>query len=178
MLHLSKTGRIDIVITYSDIKAKRDEVKASRNAYVQKIRSMAKKLMDAYLQSLQLPSEQWCDINGDKHPYAYIMDGGFMKRPEGLGVDLHKGASFELFTVTDDDLRDPQAEKVHVSINIIDDEVFEIAVTGYKAEVFTPVNSDEKIKEICEFIKDSVLMSINDVAFGARKNDNTIKLWG
>lgn len=42
MTPFSKLGRINIVITYNDIKAKREATKKAQKAYVQKLRDMAK----------------------------------------------------------------------------------------------------------------------------------------
>ncbi|MGC6230564.1 hypothetical protein VU677_07350 [Hafnia paralvei] len=177
MAPFSKLGRINIVITYNDIKAKREATKEAQKAYVQKLRDVAKKLIDTYTQSLELPNESWRNLNGDKHPYVYIQSGGFDCLPENVGVDPYKGASFDLYTVTDDNPREPQTEKVTVSINVIDGEKIEVVVTGSRIEAFTPVDSDEKINEVCEFIKDNIIMSMNDVSFGISTPKESVRLW-
>lgn len=176
MAHFSKTGRIDIVITYSDIKAKRNDALVAQKAYAQKIRDTAKKLMDAYIHSLQLPSEQWSDIQGTKHPYVYIQSNGFEEAVEDIRVNFQDGASFDLLTVTDDDPRAPQTEKVQVSINVTDGKL-EVGISGYRVERFSPVDSDAKINEICEFIKDSILMSMSDFSLGNGVAKNAVNLW-
>lgn len=177
MVRFSMPRRIDIVITYSDIRAKRDATKEAKKAYFQKLRNVAKKLTDKYIQSLELPSEYWKDLNGSKCPYVFIRSGGFDCQPENIGVDLHEGVSFELFTVTDDNPRDPQTEKVNISINVIDGEKIAVSVAGVKSETFSPVDTDEKLNEVCEFIKDNVILSMNNVSFGAQSPKEAVKLW-
>lgn len=165
------------MITYNDIKAKRDEARAAKKAYVQSLRDVAKKLVDAYVASLQLTSEYWVSLEGEKRPYVFIIDQGFECKAEDLRVDLQDGAKFELHTVTDDDPREPLTENVRVGINVIDAEKIEVIVRGYRIEAFAPVDTDEKINEVCEFIKDSILMSMNGVSFGAGASKESVKLW-
>lgn len=164
------------MITYNDIKAKQAEIRKAQKAYVQKLRDVAKWLVDAYIKSLQLPKEQWSDSEGNQRPYVYIKCDGFECRPEDLKIDLCTGAYFELCTVVDDDPREAKGEKVSVSVNSADNGEIEIIVRGYENKTFSAVDSDEKINNICEFIKDSILMSMNDVSFGG-KSSEAFKLW-
>lgn len=158
--------RIDAVITYADIRAKRAEILKAEQEYVQRLRDTAKRLVSAYESSLALPELQWRDIEGELHPYVYICLNGFNVRPEDLQADLRDGIAFNLYTVVDDNPRQSASVKVSVKIALLDGDNLTVSVNGYQARTFSHVDTDAKINEICEFIKDSILMSMNDVKFG------------
>jgi hypothetical protein len=116
---------------------------------------------------LQLPNESWIDIKGSKHPYVFVQIDGVNSDLEYIGINSDKGISFDLLTVTDDSPCCSQSEKVSVSINVIHDGQIEVIITGFKFGTFSYVNTDEKISEICEFIKNSILLSMTAVSHAA-----------
>ena len=158
--------RIDTVVTYADIRAKQAEILKAEQEYIQRLRDTAKRLVNAYEASLALPELQWRDIDGELHPYVYIRLNDFGVRPEDLQADLQDGAAFDLYTVVDDNPRRSASVKVAVKIALLDGDNLTVSVDGYQARTFSHVDTDAKINEICEFIKDSILMSMNDVTFG------------
>ncbi|EGE65431.1 hypothetical protein NKK66_RS25745 [Escherichia coli] len=155
--------RIDTVVTYADIRAKRAEILKAKQEYIQRLRDTATRLVNAYESSLALPELQWRDIEGELHPYVYICFNGFSVRPEDLQVDLRDGVAFKLYTVVDDNPRQSASMEVGVKIVLLDGDNLTISVNGYGDRTFSHVDTDAKINEVCEFIKDSILMSMNDV---------------
>ncbi|ANO77477.1 hypothetical protein CHS42_003106 [Escherichia coli] len=155
--------RIDTVVTYADIRAKRAEILKAKQEYIQRLRDTATRLVNAYESSLALPELQWRDIEGELHPYVYICLNGFSVRPEDLQVDLRDGVAFNLYTVVDDNPRQSASVEVGVKIVLLDGDNLTISVNGYGDRTFSHVDTDAKINEVCEFIKDSILMSMNDV---------------
>ncbi|CAM6963594.1 MULTISPECIES: hypothetical protein [Escherichia] len=158
--------RIDTVVTYVDIRAKRAEILKAEQEYIQRLRDTAKRLVNAYEDSLELPASQWRDINGKERPYVYISWRGHDKKPEDLWVELQDGVEFDLCTVIDDNPRQSEWVKVGVKILLLDGDNITISVDGYQARTFSHVDTYAKFNEICEFIKDSILMSMNEVKFG------------
>ncbi|MFO6427072.1 hypothetical protein ACLBOM_21425 [Escherichia coli] len=53
---------------------------------------------------------------------------------------------------------------ITVSILLLDGDNMTISVDGYQARTFSHVDTNE-INEVCEYIKDSILMSMNEVTF-------------
>ncbi|WP_242457646.1 hypothetical protein [Citrobacter portucalensis] len=158
--------RIDTVVTYADIRAKQVEILEAEREYIQRLRDTAKRLVNAYEDSLSLPASQWRDINGKERPYVYISWRGQDKKPEDLWVELHDGVVFDLYTVVDDNPRQSASVKVGVKIMLLDGDNITVSVDCYQARTFSHVDTDAKLNEICGFIKDSILMSMNDVKFG------------
>lgn len=158
--------RIDTVVTYVDIRAKRAEILKAEQGYIQRLRDTAKRLVSVYENSLELPASQWRDINGKERPYVYISWRGHVNKPEDLRVELQDGVEFDLCTVIDDNPRQSEWVKVGVKILLLDGDNITISVDGYQARTFSHVDTYAKFNEVCEFIKDSILMSMNDVKFG------------
>lgn len=158
--------RIDTVVTYVDIRAKRAEILKAEQGYIQRLRDTAKRLVSVYENSLELPASQWRDINGKERPYVYISWRGHVNKPEDLRVELQDGVEFDLCTVIDDNPRQSEWVKVGVKILLLDGDNITISVDGYQARTFSHVDTYAKFNEICEFIKDSILMSMNEVKFG------------
>ncbi len=158
--------RIDTVVTYADIRAKRAEILKAEQEYIQRLRDTAKRLVSVYEDSLELPASQWRDINGKERPYVNILWNGHNTKPEDLRVELQDGVAFNLWTVVDDNPRQSTSVKVGIQILLLDGDNITISVDGYQARTFSHVDTDAKINEVCEFIKDSILMSMNDVKFG------------
>ncbi|NUH56534.1 hypothetical protein HUK76_23090 [Citrobacter portucalensis] len=154
------------MVTYADIRAKQVEILEAEREYIQRLRDTAKRLVNAYEDSLSLPASQWRDINGKERPYVYISWRGQDKKPEDLWVELHDGVVFDLYTVVDDNPRQSASVKVGVKIMLLDGDNITVSVDCYQARTFSHVDTDAKLNEICGFIKDSILMSMNDVKFG------------
>ncbi len=156
------------MITYANIRAKQAEIQEAKREYIQRLRGAAKRLVKAYEDSLALPKAKWLDIDGKSHPYVYISHDGCCEETEDLRVDLHDGVTFNLGTVVDDDPRQSASVNVGIQILLFDGDKIAISVDGYRAITFLCVDSDTRINEVCEFIKDSILMSMNDVSFGKK----------
>ncbi|ECD3769632.1 hypothetical protein E0S08_25895 [Salmonella enterica subsp. enterica serovar Onderstepoort] len=154
------------MVTYADIRAKQAEILEAKQEYIQRLRDTAKRLVSVYEDSLELPASQWRDINGKERPYVYISWCGHDNKPEDLRVELQDGVEFDLCTVIDDNPRQTASVKVGVKIVLLDGDNITISVDGYQARTFSHVDTYAKINEVCEFIKDSILMSMNDVKFG------------
>lgn len=154
------------MVTYADIRAKQAEILEAKQEYIQRLQDTAKRLVNAYETSLKLPAALWYDIQGKEHPYVSVMFNCLSIQPEDLRVDLRDGISFDLCTVVDDDPRRSASVKVGVKIVLLDGDNLTISVNGYQDRTFSHVDTDAKINEICEFIKDSILMSMNNVKFG------------
>ncbi|EIE3257210.1 hypothetical protein LDH75_004727 [Escherichia coli] len=154
------------MVTYADIRAKQAEILKAEQEYIQRLRDTAKRLVSVYEGSLELPASQWRDINGKERPYVYISWRGHVNKPEDLRVELQDGVEFDLCTVIDDNPRQSASVKVAVKIVLLDGDNITISVDGYQARTFSHVDSYAKFNEVCEFIKDSILMSMNDVKFG------------
>ncbi|ENY3616507.1 hypothetical protein ACFMH7_004831 [Escherichia coli O8:H49] len=154
------------MVTYADIREKQAKILKAEQEYIQRLRDTAKRLVSAYEDSLELPVSQWRDINGKERPYVHILWNGHNIKPEDLRVDLQDGVAFDLWTVVDDNPRQSASVKVGIQIVLLDGDNIAISVDGYRAITFLHVDTDVQINEICEFIKDSILMSMNDVKFG------------
>ncbi|MEE7157310.1 hypothetical protein [Escherichia coli] len=168
MVYFSVYRRIETVITYADIREKQAEIQEARQEYIQRLRDMAKRLVKTYEDSLALPKPRWLDIDGNSHPYVYLSHDSCCEKPEDLQVDFQDGVTFNLYTVVDDDPRQSVSVNITVSILLIDGDNMTISVDGYQARTFSHVDTNAKINEVCEYIKDSILMSMNEVTFGKK----------
>lgn len=165
------------MITYQDIKAKQQLATERKHAYLQEVCYLAKKLIDIYSSSLKLPDAHWCDAVGDKHPYVYIANGNKHCSPADFVTGPDNVAYFDLYTVTDDDPHHPETEKVRILINRTDCDTFDITVAGYRIETFPSVDTDEKISELSEFIKNNIMMSLNNTLCLGQKIKEPGYLW-
>ncbi|EOK6109815.1 hypothetical protein ACM7X3_002873 [Escherichia coli] len=152
------------MITYDDIKAKRDTLKKTQREYVQTIRQAAKQLIDNYKASLDVSGKFWINILGEQQEYVYITQGGNYCELEDLIVELHGGGRFSLVTVIDDDPRAFVSVNSDISI-YIEKEHLTVFVDGYGRKTFDYVDSEKKFNEISDFIKDSVLLSLDRLDF-------------
>lgn len=168
MVYFSVYRRIETVITYADIREKQAEIQEARQEYIQRLRDMAKRLVKTYEDSLALPKPRWLDIDGNSHPYVYLSHDSCCEKPEDLQVDFQDGVTFNLYTVVDDDPRQSVSVNITVSILLLDGDNMTISVDGYQARIFSHVDTNAKINEVCEYIKDSILMSMNEVTFGKK----------
>lgn len=168
------------MITFNDFKERRKARKEERKAYVQRVRECAGKLISIYIDSLQLPNETWKDSAGKDCPYVFIQDlaprtgDGNHAKPEEPTVDPSSGARFVLFTITDDDPNKPKYESTRISISLSGD-ALEVSIESLNT--FSPIDSDEKYSEVCEFIKEGILESIGDNAFGKKQFAESVNLW-
>lgn len=168
------------MITFNDFKEKRKARKEDRKAYVQRVRECAGKLISHYVDSLQLPNDTWKDAAGKAYPYVFIQDleprtgDGNHAKPEELTVDSSAGARFVLVTITDDDPNKPQHESTRITISLVGDDL-EVDIEGL--HTFSPIDSDEKYSELCEFIKERILESIGGNGFGKKQPKESVNLW-
>ncbi|EIU1133464.1 hypothetical protein L3365_002639 [Salmonella enterica subsp. enterica serovar Kua] len=134
------------------------------------------KVIDTYVRSLKLPSGNWCDAVGDKHPYVYITNGNARCSPAEIVTVPDNIAYFDLYTITDDDPHHPKAEKIRILMNVTDYDTFDVTVAGYRVETFRAVGTDEKIADISEFIKNDIIMSLNNSSLVGYKLKDPIYL--
>ncbi|EAT7910207.1 hypothetical protein QON05_000082 [Salmonella enterica] len=62
-------------------------------------------------------------------------------------------------------------------MNVTDYVTFDVTVAGYRVETFRAVDTDEKIAEISEFIKNDIIMSLNNSLLVGYKIKDPIYLW-
>ncbi|EKN6041458.1 TPA: hypothetical protein ACPY8J_000559 [Yersinia enterocolitica] len=170
------------MITFNDLKEMRRANKEARKASVRRVRESASKLLSVYVESLQFPDEFLKDVRSEYYPYVYIQDihprtgDGINCKPTELTVDPANRIEFILFTVTDDNPDNLQHERLNIAIGIIDDGI-EIIVKAEQAGSFHPVDSEENYSEICEFIKENILMSMSGNYFGTSQESESVSLW-
>ncbi|WP_354691042.1 hypothetical protein [Phytobacter sp. RSE-02] len=171
------------MISFSDFKSKRNELKEKRIAYRNKIREASQIFLDTYIQSLELPSKSFQSINGETHPYVYVAIDGQGVHPENAfdkaRVDLENGLAFELITAFDDDPQRYKYHRISLTMYLIsgDDEP---TLSLGNGNVFCNIKDSQKIQEACELIKHKILLEIESEQIGKKKikeNGKHQNLW-
>lgn len=162
----SKPWKNPMTITYADIKKKREQLDDKRSAHVNRIINGIRQLRNEYFSSLQTPNQLWKDIHGEEHEYVLLQDDqGFEVKPQTIHLNENYEASFVLSTVIDDTPRGGCAINVPIKIFIMDGkitvEVNKPTSRDYQSYIITEVE-DGSYFEVCEKIKDSVFVAIND----------------
>ncbi|HBN7019238.1 TPA: hypothetical protein PJF92_000116 [Escherichia coli] len=155
-----------MTITYEDIKNKRKQLDDKRSAHVARVVDGIRGLRDSYISSLELPSKTWMDINGKERQYVLLRNSdGYELQPHTIPLNEDYKASFIISTVVDDTPRGGGEVYVPVVVFIIDDklkvEVNEPASWEFHS-CFVAEGEQGAFDEVCEKIKDAVLMSIAD----------------
>ncbi len=155
-----------MTITYEDIKNKRKQLDDKRSAHVARVVEGIRGLRDAYISSLKLPSKTWMDINGNERQYVVLRNrDGFELQPHTIPLNEDYKASFIISTVVDDTPRGGGAIAVPISVFIIDGKLSVEVNEPTSWEFYSSYIAEGEqgaFDEVCEKIKDAVLMSIVD----------------
>ncbi|PHM60594.1 hypothetical protein Xsto_03850 [Xenorhabdus stockiae] len=155
-----------MTITYNDIREKTAKVKEEREAKINLIYSEAFVLIEAYKHSLGLKKDDvWFNLNGEPKPYVMtglLGDEQFQKLPlTSIELTPEYHLKFIIGTVTDDTPRGGSASLVEIELFVDGHQM--TAKVGAGSKKFPIFDGDRT--NICDAIKDEVMMMINDANF-------------
>ncbi|EMF6669778.1 hypothetical protein RGI97_002803 [Serratia marcescens] len=154
-----------MAITFKDLAEKQQQINETQRQYRQGIRDAAKNLFDNYVSSLNLEKRTWKSLNGKEYPYIYVNEGS----PEDLQVDLTEGSIFTIVTIADATPRTTVGYNVTIHIYVQDDALsIQVGDPENYYKNFYPVDSESKLSEVSEAIKDAVMMQMNEVSVGKK----------
>ncbi|POE20491.1 hypothetical protein [Pectobacterium odoriferum] len=153
-----------MALTYQDIRAKREQNEERRDRLINTVIKEAHELLIEYVESLELGSATWADINGVNREYveAGVMFGGEFKRYplNSITLDDKYGARFAIATVIDDTPRGGEIIPIGVYLYIRDGNV--IVNIDNSNRPITVIQGENKYKNVCEEIKTQTLVAMND----------------
>lgn len=155
-------------ISYADIKRKCIELEMKRETRQEFLRRCANSLANEFKASLGLPASTWFDANGVEHPYVRIGEmndkGNFERKPiPGFRLDENLALTFMLSTVIDDS---PYTGGPHylvtVSMKVVNGQLVADLGRGKKQIIVTSPEEDGAYMEVCEGIKELIIMGFTD----------------
>lgn len=153
-----------MTVTYKEIRERQEQLNTTRNERINRVISEAVTLVKMYVESLQLENSTWKDIQGVEQPYVFtgvMSNGEFTKTPlTDIEVDNNYGLDFYVCTVTDDSPRGGQSSMLNIYL-YIEGGVVKVGLPDSGKTI--PV-IDGNCTQVCDAMKDHVLMSIRDFA--------------
>lgn len=169
------------MITFSDFKNKRAELKENRNQYKESIRSSINDFIGIYINSLALPAETFRTEDSGEHPYVYVLNenGGWSYSFTNLKVDKINGATFELFTVVDDEPPLPRPVGTRINVHYLDDQLVYVLVADRQDKnISVSIKTTQSLSDFSEIVKSSIISKIESEPFGKKSSDDgSVKLW-
>ncbi|MCP9270370.1 hypothetical protein M5U04_20410 [Xenorhabdus sp. XENO-1] len=152
-----------MTVTYKTIRERKITVNEIRKDNINRIYREATDLVEAYKRSLELDNETWIDVQGATRPYvmAGIMsEYAFeQKAPTSINLTPDYHLHFVIATVIDDSPRGGDTALVDVELFIDGNQMTARVEQGYE-NIY--IFDDDKT-EVCDTIKDTVLMIINNM---------------
>ncbi|MEQ1964351.1 hypothetical protein ABLB69_14520 [Xenorhabdus khoisanae] len=152
-----------MTVTYKTIRERKITVDEIRKDNINRIYREAADLVEAYKRSLELDNETWIDVQGATRPYvmAGIMsEYAFeQKAPTSIKLTPDYHLHFVIATVIDDSPRGGDMALVDVELFIDGNQM--TACVGQPTKIVYIFDGDKA--EVCDIIKDNVLMIINNM---------------
>lgn len=168
------------MITFQELKNFRNDAKAKRKSNRDLLKSSIVDFFNTYKSGLDLSQETFTDEVDIEYPYIWLVDSdGKKKSAESIIIDPGLKASFQLYTVVDDNPSRHAVESVLVSAFISNEEVcYKISGLSRPEKTFNDVKTNENLVEISEFIKQSLLDKMASEYGVTQKFDKgTVNLW-
>lgn len=170
-----RSKELNVSIDYTAIRKKKNELDEKIREHSQKIRGVVRELLSSYHSSLELPDSSWLDLQGARHPYTSIFQGESGENavlaevsPYTMGLNQYYKAEFYLDTVVDDSPRGGAAIRQRLAVYEIDGQI-KVKVSDSSTGTSSASRSfivnpgkAESFFEVCEYLKDNVLMGICD----------------
>lgn len=169
------------MITFKDFKNKRAELKDNRNQYKELILKSINDFIGVYINSLELPAESFQTERCTHHPYVYVINGNdrWGTSFDNLTIDKVDGATFELYTVIDDEPPLPRPVATRVNVHVMDDKlVYVLMADSQDNNVSVTIKSPDDLNAFSEMVKQSIISKIESEPLGKKtKVDESVKLW-
>lgn len=169
------------MITFRDFKNKRAELKDNRQQYKELIHASVNDFIGVYIKSLELPAESFQTEGYTHHPYVYILDGNgrWGNSFDNLPIDKVDGATFELYTVVDDEPPLPRPVATRINVHVMDGNlVYVLLADRQDNNVSVTIKSPDDMSAFSEVVKQSIILKIENEPLGKKtKKDESVKLW-
>lgn len=169
------------MITFKDFKNKRAELKDNRHQYNELIRTSINNFIEVYINSLELPAESFQTEGYTHHPYVYVLDGNghWANSFDELTIDKVNGATFELYTVIDDEPPIPRPMATRINVHVMDGKlVYVLLADNQNNNVSVTIDSSDDLNAFSEMVKQSIVLKIENEPLGKKtKADESVKLW-
>lgn len=169
------------MITFKDLKNKRAELKVNRNQYKELILTSINNFIEIYINSLDLPAESFQTEGYTHHPYVYVINDNdrWGDSFDNLEIDKVNGATFELYTVVDDEPPLPRPVVTRINVHVMDGKlVYVLLADNQNNNVSVTIDSSDDLNAFSESVKRSIILKIESEPLGKKtKADESVKLW-
>ncbi|ECQ3321731.1 hypothetical protein JOU91_003618 [Salmonella enterica] len=171
------------MITFNDLKNKKGQKKESKYKYRETIKNSINEFLKIYFESLELPAETFKFMDGQEHPYVFVVNRNGLASLDltldDLDIDKVNGASIVLHTVVDDEPPIPSPVPVRINVYFIDGHLeYSILEDNVNDNVTLPIRDESDIRKFCELVKESIIEKIDDEQIGKKSvKDDSVKLW-
>ncbi|MBW4196366.1 hypothetical protein JW310_06885 [Enterobacter cloacae subsp. cloacae] len=169
------------MITFKDFKNKRAELKVNRNQYKELILTSINNFIEIYINSLDLPAESFQTEGYTHHPYVYVINENdrWGHSFDNLVIDKVNGATFELYTVVDDEPPLPRPVVTRINVHVMDGKlVYVLLADNQNNNVSVTIDSSDDLIAFSEMVKRSIILKIESEPLGKKtKVDESVKLW-
>jgi|AGFS01.1.fsa_nt_gi hypothetical protein len=169
------------MITFKDLKNKRAELKVNRNQYKELILTSINNFIEIYINSLDLPAESFQTEGYTHHPYVYVINDNdrWGDSFDNLEIDKVNGATFELYTVVDDEPPLPRPVVTRINVHVMDGKlVYVLLADNQNNNVSVTIDSSDDLNAFSESVKRSIILKIESEPLGKKKKaDESVKLW-
>lgn len=169
------------MITFKDFKSKRAELKDNRRQYKELILASINEFIGVYINSLDLPADSFQTENKTHHPYVYVINENdrWGQSFDSLAIEKVDGATFELYTVVDDEPPLPRPVATRINVHVMDGKiVYVLLADNQNNNISVTIHSSDDLKAFSEIVKQSIISNIESEPLGKKtKADESVKLW-
>ncbi|WES67207.1 hypothetical protein [Superficieibacter sp. HKU1] len=159
------------MITFKDFKNKRAELKGNRHQYKELILTSINNFIVIYINSLELPAESFQTESHTHHPYVYVINknGSWGHSFDSLTIDKVDGATFELYTVIDDEPPLPRPVVTRINVHVMDGKlVYVLLADNQNNNVSVTIHNSDDLKAFSEMVKQSIILKIESEPLGKK----------
>lgn len=169
------------MITFKDFKNKRAELKGNRQQYKELILTSINNFIGDYIDSLELPAKSFQTERHTHHPYVYVINENdrWCHSLDSLTIDKVDGATFELYTVIDDEPPLPRPVVTRINVHVMDGKlVYVLLADNQNKNVSVTIHGSDDLNNFIEIVKQSIILKIESEPLGKKTNaDEIVKLW-
>lgn len=168
------------MITFQDFKNKRAELKNNRHHYKELILTSINNFIEIYINSLELPAQSFQTESHTHYPYVYVINRNdrWSHSFDSLTIDKVDGATFELYTVVDDEPPLPRPVVTRINVHVMDGKLVYVLLTdNQNNNVSVTIHSSDDLNAFSEMVKRSIILKIDSEPLGKKtKADESVKL--